>query len=218
VQLPRRQRGEDDGSGGSGGGGGGVDGADNCFAKQRRLITGYETVHGKVDDIHSRKADYTYEVMISHIMGILHAQNPNLIEKKHCRMKPPQLTQVGTKKTLWVIFQEICTIMQRSLQHVFQFFMAKLGTEGSIDGNQQLVIRGKYVPKYIKSLLRKYIVSYVTCKMCRSPNRELTRDPYMRLNFCKYHDCGSSRSIVPISSWYHTTSCANRRVVRNAAG
>ena len=53
--------------------------------------------------------------------------------------------------------------------------MAELGTEGSIDGNQRLVIRGKYVPKYIESLLRKYIVEYVTCKMCRSANTTLTK-------------------------------------------
>lgn len=42
---------------------------------------------------------------------------------------------------------------------------------------------GKYVPKYIESLLRKYIVEYVTCQMCRSPNTTLTRDPVSRLFF-----------------------------------
>jgi translation initiation factor 2 subunit 2 len=54
---------------------------------------------------------------------------------------------VGTKKTLWVNFQEICQTMGRSSDHVFQFMMAELGTEGSIDGNKRLVIRGKFVPK-----------------------------------------------------------------------
>mmetsp|Transcript_10062 Transcript_10062/g.24632 ORF Transcript_10062/g.24632 Transcript_10062/m.24632 type:complete len:235 (+) Transcript_10062:105-809(+) len=195
------------------------DGDDDArFAEQRRLIAELETAHGEEEDMYDRKADYTYENMLDRVMGILHAQNPDLIEKKRRTMKPPQLTRVGTKKTLWVNFQEICTMMQRSPQHVFQFFMAELGTEGSIDGNQRLVIRGKYVPKYIESLLRKYIVSYVTCEMCRSPNTELTRDPATRLNFCKCHDCGSSRSVAPISSGYHATSRADRRAARNAAG
>lgn len=54
---------------------------------------------------------------------------------------------MGTKKTLWVNFQEICQTMGRSSDHVFQFMMAELGTEGSIDGNKRLVIRGKFVPK-----------------------------------------------------------------------
>ena len=190
---------------------------DDRFAEQRRLILELETAHGEEDDTHDRKADYTYEDMLDRVMGILHAQNPDLIEKKRRTMKPPQLTRVGTKKTLWVNFQEICTMMQRPPNHVFQFFMAELGTEGSIDGNQRLVIRGKYVPKYIESLLRKYIVSYVTCEMCRSPNTELTRDPATRLNFCKCHDCGSSRSVANISSGYHATSRADRRAAKNAA-
>lgn len=38
-------------------------------------------------------------------------------------------------------------MMRRGPEHVFQFMMAELGTEGSIDGNQRLVIRGKFVPK-----------------------------------------------------------------------
>ena len=186
------------------------------FAEQRRIILELENAHGEEEDEHDRRAEYTYEDMLDRVMGILHAQNPDLIEKKRRTMKPPQLTRVGTKKTLWVNFQEICTMMQRPPQHVFQFFMAELGTEGSIDGNQRLVIRGKYVPKYIESLLRKYIVSYVTCEMCRSPNTELTRDPATRLNFCKCHDCGSSRSVAAISSGYHATSRADRRAARNA--
>ena len=191
---------------------------DARFDEQRRLILEQENAHGEENDVHDRKAEYTYEDMLDRVMGILHAQNPDLIEKKRRTMKPPQLTRVGTKKTLWVNFQEICTMMQRNPQHVFQFFMAELGTEGSIDGNQRLVIRGKYVPKYIESLLRKYIVEYVTCQMCRSPNTELTRDAGTRLNFCKCRDCGSQRSVAPISSGYHATSRADRRAARNAAG
>ena len=206
------------GDGADGANGGDDDDTANNFAEQRRLIALLETAHGEEHDTYDRKAEYTYEDMLDRVMGILHAQNPDLIEKKRRTMMPPQLTKVGTKKTLWVNFQEICAIMQRSPQHVFQFFMAELGTEGSIDGNQRLLIRGKYVPKYIESLLRKYIVSYVTCEMCRSPNTELTRDPATRLNFCKCHDCGSSRSVAPISSGYHATSRADRRAARNAAG
>ena len=40
--------------------------------------------------------------------------------------------------------------MKRNPEHLFQFMMAELGTEGSIDGNKRLVIRGKFVPKVSK--------------------------------------------------------------------
>eukprot|EP00553_Chaetoceros_curvisetus_P009503 CAMPEP_0204627294 /NCGR_PEP_ID=MMETSP0717-20131115/13387_1 /ASSEMBLY_ACC=CAM_ASM_000666 /TAXON_ID=230516 /ORGANISM="Chaetoceros curvisetus" /LENGTH=251 /DNA_ID=CAMNT_0051643485 /DNA_START=143 /DNA_END=898 /DNA_ORIENTATION=- len=167
-------------------------------------------------DEFDRKADYTYSDLLDRVVDILTSHNPDLIEKKRRNMQPPQLTRVGTKKTLWVNYQEICSMMQRPPEHVFQFFMAELGTEGSIDGSQRLVIRGKYVPRYIESLLRKYIVEYVTCQMCRSPNTELTKDSSTRLQFVNCKDCGSNRSVAAIRTGYHATSRADRRAARNA--
>jgi len=202
----------------SGGDKAGASGAGEAdFSEQRRLISEIEEAAG-ADDPYDKKASYTYDDLLDRVVRILHDNNPDLIEKKRRNMKPPQLTRVGTKKTLWVNFQEICTMMQRSPDHVYQFFMAELGTEGSIDGQGRLVIRGKYVPKYIESLLRKYIVEYVTCQMCRSPNTELTKDSGSRLHFCKCQDCGSSRSVAPIRSGYHATSRADRRAARAAKG
>jgi len=168
------------------------------------------------NDPSDRKADYTYSELLERVVDLLQTNNPELVDKKRRNIKPPQLTLMSSKKTLWVNFQEICSMMQRSPEHVYQFFMAELGTEGSIDGNQRLVIRGKYVAKYIESLLRKYVVEYVTCEMCRSPNTDLIKDQGSRLHFCNCRDCGSSRSVAPIRSGYHATSRADRRAARAA--
>jgi translation initiation factor 2 subunit 2 len=168
------------------------------------------------DDPNDRKAEYSYDELLDRVVSLLQANNPELVEKKRTRIKPPQLQLLSSKKTLWINFQEICSMMQRDPQHVYQFFMAELGTEGSIDGNQRLIIRGKYVAKYIESLLRKYVVEYVTCEMCRSPNTDLVKDQGSRLYFCNCRDCGSSRSVAPIRSGYHATSRADRRAARNA--
>ncbi len=185
------------------------------FAEQRlRLAEENEAFENDHPDEYDRKADYTYTDLLDRVVDILTSMNPE--EKKRRTMQPPKLQKLGTKKTLWINFQEICTILQRPPEHVFQFFMAELGTDGSIDGNQRLVIKGKYVPKYIESLLKKYIVEYVTCQMCRSPNTELTKDSSTRLQFCNCRDCGSSRSVAPIRSGYHATSRADRRAARNA--
>jgi len=140
------------------------------------------------------------------------------VDKKRTRIKPPQLQMVGSRKTLWVNFQEICSMMKRDPQHVYTFLMAELGTEGSIDGNERLIIRGRYLPKYIESLLRKYVVEYVTCEMCRSPNTDLVKDQGSRLYFCNCRDCGSKRSVATVRSGYHATSRADRRAARNAKG
>jgi translation initiation factor 2 subunit 2 len=159
---------------------------------------------------------YSYTQLLNRVVDFIHQNNPELQDKKRFTMKPPQLMRVGTKKTLWVNFQEICAMMRRNSDHVFQFMMAELGTEGSIDGNKRLVIRGKFVPKYIESLLRKYIGEYVSCQMCRSFNTALTRDNVSRLFFVACQDCGSSRSVAQIRAGYHAQTRADRRAIRNA--
>ena len=59
------------------------DGDDDAkFAEQRRLIAELENAHGEENDAYDKKADYAYEDMLDRVMGILHAQNPDLIEKK----------------------------------------------------------------------------------------------------------------------------------------
>ncbi|KAF1333086.1 Eukaryotic translation initiation factor 2 subunit beta, partial [Globisporangium splendens] len=142
-------------------------------------------------------ATYSYkDELLTRIMSKLHENNPELTDRKRHTMKPPQLMRVGTKKTLWVNFQEICQMMHRNPEHVLQFTLSELGTEGSIDGNQRLVIRGRYVPKYIESLLRKYITDV------------------SRLYFVHCQDCGSSRSVAAIRSGFHAATRADRRAAR----
>jgi len=184
--------------------------------QQRRLLE--QDLAQEIDDPDDAKASYTYDELLDRAVGLLQANNPDLVDRKRTRIKPPQLQMIGSRKTLWVNFQEICSMMKRDPQHVYSFLMAELGTEGSIDGNERLIIRGRYLPKYIESLLRKYVVEYVTCEMCRSPNTDLVKDQGSRLYFCNCRDCGSKRSVATVRSGYHATSRADRRAARNAKG
>ena len=70
-------------------------------------------------------------------------------------------------------------------------------------------------PKQIESLLKKYIVEYVTCHMCRSPGTVLSRDSVTRLYFVKCETCKSTRSVAPIKAGFHATSRADRRAARS---
>ena len=45
------------------------------------------------------------------------------------------------------------------------FLMAELGTSGSIDGSNQLIIKGKFMQKQVESVLKKYI-SESLCRTC----------------------------------------------------
>ena len=54
--------------------------------------------------------------------------------------------------------------MRRQPDHVIQFLFAELGTSGSMDGSQRLVIKGRFQPKQIESVLKKYIgIVHVFC-------------------------------------------------------
>ncbi len=103
------------------------------------------------------ECNYTYGELLNRVYELLRSKNPDLAPGKRYKLTPPSVFRVGTTRTCWANFAEICTILKRSPEHVMQFFLAELGTDGSIDGSQRLVIKGRYVPRKIESLLRKYI-------------------------------------------------------------
>ena len=107
--------------------------------------------------------------------------------------------------------------MGRGLPHVTQFFLAELNTTGDTDGTKRLVLKGRYKPRMIESLMAKYIREYVKCEMCSSLNTSLTRDPLTRLYFMSCHVCGSKRSVATIQSGYHAVGRGDRRKERNKA-
>jgi len=72
-------------------------------------------------------------------------------------MVPPSVLRDGSKKTVFANIVEICKRMHRQPDHVIQYLFSELGTEGSVDGAQRLVIKGRFQPKQIEHVLRRYI-------------------------------------------------------------
>lgn len=146
--------------------------------------------------------DYTYEELLTRVFDIMRAKNPEMVtgEKKKFVMKPPQVVRIGTKKTSFANFTDICKILHRQPKHLLAFLMAELGTSGSIDGNNQLIIKGRFQQKQIENVLRRYIKEYVTCHTCRSPDTILQKET--RLFFIQCETCGSRRSVASIKSGF----------------
>merc|ERR1711879_199605 len=140
--------------------------------------------------------------------------NPSLGTTKKYVMKPPQVVRVGSKKVAWVNFTEICQMMNRPPDHVISFVLAEFGTEGSIAGDGQLILKGRYMPKHAESLLRKYIKEFVTCEMCKSANTNLSRDSSTRLWVVSCHNCGASRTATTINKGYHAVTRADHRAAK----
>lgn len=83
---------------------------------------------------------------------------------------------------------------------MLDFLLAELGTSGSVDGNSQLIIKGRFQQKQIENVLRRYIKEYVTCHTCRSPDTILQKDT--RLFFLQCETCGSRCSVASIKSGF----------------
>lgn len=157
--------------------------------------------------------DYTYDQLIEHVFSIIHKNNPELNagEKKRFVLKPPTVLRVGTKKTSFANFLEICKLVHRQPKHMQAFLLAELGTSGSVDANNQLIIKGRFQQIQIENVLRRYIKEYVACQTCRSPNTILQKET--RLFFLQCEKCGSRRSVSSIKSGFQAVT-SKRAAIR----
>jgi translation initiation factor 2 subunit 2 len=171
---------------------------------------------------HNSTAPISYPLLLSRFFTLLNQFNPDILSSgsKSYKIPPPQCLREGNKKTIFANIAEISKRMKRNDEHVTQFLFAELGTSGSVDGSQRLVIKGRFQQKQIENVLRRYIgkqgqmglirltsanmiiiVEYVTCKTCRSPDTELNKGEN-RLYFVTCNSCGSRRSVTAIKSGF----------------
>ncbi|XP_023728421.1 eukaryotic translation initiation factor 2 subunit beta isoform X1 [Lactuca sativa] len=145
--------------------------------------------------------DYLYEELLSRVFHILRENNPELAgDRRRTVIRPPQVLREGTKKTVFVNFMDLCRTMHRQPDHVMTFLLAEMGTSGSLDGQQRLVVKGRFAPKNFEGILRRYINEYVICNGCRSPDTILSKEN--RLFFLRCEQCGSGRSVAPIKTGF----------------
>jgi len=155
---------------------------------------------------------YTYENLLTRLHEIIAGGAAgDLSNRKKYTMKPPEIIRVGSKKVGWVNFGQICQLMNRSTDHVMAYFSAEFGAEASMAGEGQLVVKGRFTGKQVETLLRKYISTYVTCAMCKSPQTVLERDASTRLMNLNCSACGSFKSVPPIKAGFHATTRADRK-------
>lgn len=190
---------------------GGKAGGEEAWLKSDRDYS-YDEVSG-TEYTWWANADYSIAQLLDRVFNILKQNNPELAgEKKKYTIVPPSIHREGNKKTIFANVTEISKRLHRPAEHVIQFLFAELGTTGSIDGGQRLIIKGRFQQKQIENVLRRYIVEYVTCKTCKSPNTIMTKDN--RLYFVTCEHCGSTRSVSAIKTGFKAQTKEDRRALR----
>ncbi len=159
--------------------------------------------------------DPTYDQMLSRIYDQMQADRPSLIgDAVMKRIKPPSLSRLGTKKTCWTNFSDYEVSLNRSSDHLQSFVLSELGTTGSIDGDNQLILKTKIMAKNAENLLRKYIEEYVRCRNCKGIETDLVKDQTTRLHFIQCKRCLASRSVAAIKAGYQATTKEDRKAAR----
>lgn len=165
----------------------------------------------------SAPREYQYAELLERVFDIMRAKNPDMVagEKRRFVMKPPQVIRLGTKKSAFVNFTEICKMVHRQPDHLLGFLLAELGTSGSVDGSNALVLKGRFQQKQIEHVLRKYIREYVTCHTCKSPDTILAKEN--RLFFLQCETCGSKCSVASIKAGFQAVT-GKRAALRAKTG
>jgi translation initiation factor 2 subunit 2 len=100
--------------------------------------------------------------------------------------------------------------MNRRPDHVKQFILAELGAFGSVDGSKRLLIKGRFQHRAFENLLRRYIVEYVLCELCKSVNTSLYRNQSARSLVVKCHRCGASKTVLNVKKGYQARTTSRR--------
>jgi len=140
--------------------------------------------------------------LLTRVFNIIREKNPGVIDgdKVRLTLKPPQVARIGTKRTSFSNFGEICKSLKRQEKHLHQYLLAELGTNGSIDANNALTIKGRFQQKQIESVLRSYIKEYVICKTCRSPDTLLQKEERLSVLLC--NNCRSRYFVSGIKTGF----------------
>ncbi|CAG9314631.1 unnamed protein product [Blepharisma stoltei] len=166
----------------------------------------------------AQDADNKYDEMLTRIFERLRKTKGGggSTDNQRCIVKQPEVVRIGSKKTGWVNFQDICDMLKRPSDHMSRFFFVELGTDGSITQDLQLIFKGRYLEKQIEFLLKKYITEYVLCQNCKSMQTILTRDSSIRMFTMKCEKCECTRSVQQIKEGYHHQTKADRKKAKMA--
>jgi putative translation initiation factor aIF-2 beta subunit len=171
--------------------------------KKRKMV---EAVEEEKEVKDTKREEYLE--MLKSLMALLYARNQAIgnvdsgggDSNSKFKLRPPQMHTEGKRRSVFVNFMDTCKTLNRDPSHIVSFILSELGTTGSIDGTNRFVIRGRFQQKEIESILRRYIVAYVSCKNCRSLHTHFVKENRIIFMHCK--KCTASRSIEPIKSGY----------------
>ena len=150
------------------------------------------------EESNENEGKFTYDFLLKRIYNIMKVQNPN---SSTVGLKLPtiQVSMVGNR-TCWMNFNDVAEALNRQAEHLFQYVLSELGSEGTIGGKNQATIKTRVTQSNLQKVLTKYINDYVRCPNCKSFNTIIKKDQSTRLQQIYCEKCKSEKTIQAIKS------------------
>ena len=113
-------------------------------------------------------------------------------------------------------FDSMVTALDRKHDHMMSFIAAELGTEATLNSENNMILQGKFQGKHIERLYKKYLENYVKCQNCKGYQTRLEKDPSTRLYILECKACGASKSVAAIKAGFHAVKRGERKKARQA--
>jgi len=109
---------------------------------------------------------YDYQGMLGSIVEIINKKSGSDSGVKTTFKLPEITVQRTPTKSIWINFPATLEVVGREPAQVLSFFLNELGCDGAVnDGMMQ--IAGKFQPKDLTRIMRRYVVEYVQCQECK---------------------------------------------------
>jgi translation initiation factor 2 subunit 2 len=107
-------------------------------------------------------------------------------------IKAPEI-QSFNKKIFIQNFKDVCASINRDLQEVSSYISKELVVQTSISANGTLVIHGTYRKNQIESIVKKYVINFVQCPLCKTQDTKIEKNN--RINYIICNRCHAKSSI-----------------------
>jgi translation initiation factor 2 subunit 2 len=103
----------------------------------------------------------------------------------------PQHAVIGMR-TIIFNFKSVAEAMERDPMHLLKFLSGEMATAATMQ-DPRAIFQGKFSADTFQRLIQRYIETFLTCPICKSPDTKIVREK--RLSFLICDACGAKSSI-----------------------
>lgn len=120
---------------------------------------------------------------------------------------PPVITKVEGSgngiKTVFPNMVEVCAAINRPVDIVMKFLQFECGAQRTVSKDQKCLLMGKFPEDRIQSVVDDFIVKFVLCEKCRSPETDFTVENRDLVSHCDA--CGARVILKNVHKVYTST-------------